>query len=229
MTANILEIKRKAISLLTTVYKMEDEGQVAELEIKIKDLLHTISPHPDPDGETTTDIEEKSTVPMQDIPLGDDTEPHIGEITKPLKEFAERRDSDAKKQVSYLEDAMTLRKKKRLQRFGLDKPLEKLQDMRTNRTNNINRRSKIRGQHTSKDDVPGMVDTSKGKGYDNDSDDLSSIDTGGTEPTCVSLKERMAEAWRVRRVVDGSDQQQSLHHLVDDEPQLRSWRWLQRA
>jgi hypothetical protein len=97
-------------------------------------------------------------------------------------------------------------------------PLEKLQDMRTNRTNNINRRSKIRSKHTSKD-IPGMVDTSKGMEYANDDDDLSSIDTGGTDPTYE---------WRVRLVVDSSDQQ-SLHHLVDDEPQQRNWRWLQRA
>jgi hypothetical protein len=215
MTANIQEVKRKAISLLTTVYKTESEGQVAELEVKIKDLLRMINP--DPDSETT-DIVEKLTSPMQDIPLGPAMGPHVGEITKPLKEFSQRPDSDAKKQVSYLEDAMARRNKKKLQRLGLDMPLEKLQDMRTNRTNNINRRSKIRSKHTSKD-IPGMVDTSKGMEYANDDDDLSSIDTGGTDPTYE---------WRVRLVVDSSDQQ-SLHHLVDDEPQQRNWRWLQRA
>jgi hypothetical protein len=224
MTADIQEVKRKAISLLTTVYKTESEAQVAELEIKIKDLLQMINP--DRDSKTTDNVE-KLTSPMLDIPLGPDMVPHVGEIAKPLKEFSERPDSDAKKQVSYLEDAMALRIKKWLQRLGLDKPLEKLQDMRANNITRQNRRSKIRSRHTSKD-VPCMVDTGKGMEYANDDDDMSSIDTGGTDPSYASLKERVAETWRVRRVVDSSGQQ-SLHHLVDDEPQPRSWRWLQRA
>eukprot|EP00980_Cylindrotheca_fusiformis_P003006 scaffold695_cov113-Cylindrotheca_fusiformis.AAC.3 len=42
--ANIQDVKRKAISLLTTVYKTESEEQVAELESKIKDLLKMINP-----------------------------------------------------------------------------------------------------------------------------------------------------------------------------------------
>ncbi|KAL3931404.1 MAG: hypothetical protein SGBAC_011327 [Bacillariaceae sp.] len=53
--AEILEVKRKAISLLTTAYKADNDEKVDELEAQLKDLLHLIRPAEDFHSTTKTD------------------------------------------------------------------------------------------------------------------------------------------------------------------------------
>mmetsp|Transcript_11923 Transcript_11923/g.28569 ORF Transcript_11923/g.28569 Transcript_11923/m.28569 type:complete len:404 (+) Transcript_11923:213-1424(+) len=52
--AEILQVKRKAISLLTTAYKADSDEQVDELEAQLKDLLHLIRPQDNVPAAATT-------------------------------------------------------------------------------------------------------------------------------------------------------------------------------
>ncbi|CAJ1959945.1 unnamed protein product [Cylindrotheca closterium] len=72
--AEILEVKRKAISLLTTAYKTDSDEQVVELETQLKDLLHLIR--------SEDDLEQKATATKSFIDSSATTSPSTMETKK---------------------------------------------------------------------------------------------------------------------------------------------------
>lgn len=118
--AEITEVKRKAISLLTTAYKTESDEQVQELEAQLKDLLLMIRPEDlqaattrnEPDTTASYNINDDpsrlksvpppaaSNSPASGVLLRDfngtkhdPLKAHIGEIKKPMKQFHSRSDT----------------------------------------------------------------------------------------------------------------------------------------
>jgi hypothetical protein len=103
MDGNLLVVKQKAISVLTTVYKTESTEQVAELESKIHDLLYLIRSNED------NGCNPNKSKPRSHHARVNSTET-IGEIEKPFKRFKERPNDEADKQISFIQSAMQHRR-----------------------------------------------------------------------------------------------------------------------